>query len=211
MDRYRIAYVDERADERDEFERYAAEDFDIELIEPLEDIDELVEELLSLGVDAIVTDYNLFEYNKKIKYDGVDLVDKIQEIREGFPCFVLTSYDEEAAQQSDDVNRVYVKEVLNDNGGKLSFKERIRIQIKHYHNKIERAKEEHAHLSDLNDQGKLDASAEQRLIELDDFIENCLNKKAATPSTFKETQNIAKLSKLIDSTKELMKILEEKK
>ena len=210
MDKYKIAYIDEREEDRADFERYAAEDFEIELLEPTVDINDLVEDIFSGDIDAVITDFNLCEYNATIKYDGLDVVKQILAIRDNFPCFVLTSFDEDAAQHSEDVNVVYVKNEMNDNSGKLPFKERVRLQIMHYRKKLNDAKEEHLYLTELSNKQELDVALESRLIELDNFIEKSLNKSASTPTAFKESHNATKLSELIDSTKELLKHLEDK-
>ena len=79
---------------------------------PQETKEEMIDSIIKINPDAVITDFMLNEYKETIKYNvpynGVELVKSFVELREGFPCFVLTSFDDNAIRQSEDVNIVYV-------------------------------------------------------------------------------------------------------
>ena len=120
---YKILFIDEEKETLEDFEDFV-EGFSakIELTAitklPLADKEEMIELIINLAPDALISDFRLNEmktdidYN--IPYNGVELVEEFQSIRTDFPCFVLTALDDEAVNQSEDVNIVYVKNILHN-------------------------------------------------------------------------------------------------
>jgi hypothetical protein len=203
MEKYRIAYVDENPEEIRLFQRYASDDFDVIPLEPPAELENLIEEILESNVLAVISDYNLTEYNKVARYDGVDVITAFLEVKPAFPTFVLTSYDESAADESSDVNMVYTKKVLYESQG-MPFKERIRKQIQHYIQRVDAAKAELLTLIEKAREGTLSLLEEERLIDLDNFLEMSINAKCALPKHLKLPSNADKLSEIIESTKLLL-------
>ena len=203
MEKYRIAYVDENPEEIRQFQRYASDDFEVVPFEPPENLKEIVDLILDNKVLALISDYNLTEYNNIARYDGVDVVREFLKFKPGFPTFVLTSYDEDAANESSDVNVVYTKKVLNQDLG-IPFKERIRKQIQHYLQKIESSRKELSELLKKRESEKLTMQEEEKLLELDSFIEQSINAECALPKDLKVPSNADKLSEILKSTRELI-------
>ena len=111
---YKIAYIDENVDDRDTFQNYfkyssSAQSFELEVIEPEHPLDAFVVNLLEGHYQAFIIDFFLGEKNSKIKYDGWDLAQRILDVRENFPVFILTAREDDALMGSDDVNIVYEK------------------------------------------------------------------------------------------------------
>ena len=79
--------------------------------------------------DAIITDHKLNEENSNIQFDGIDLVEAILKRRIDFPCFILTSFDDEAVRDGEDVNIVYIKGLMESDeekeGHKAKFIDKI--------------------------------------------------------------------------------------
>lgn len=73
----------------------------------------MLNEIDKIHPDAIIVDYQLNDKKEDIRYNvcynGVELLNAIHNQLSDFPSFVLTSYDGEAVEDSDDVNFVYVK------------------------------------------------------------------------------------------------------
>lgn len=208
MEKYRIAYIDESPEDIRRFQRYASDDFEVIDFEPPQELENLIELILGSNVMAIVSDYNLTEYNKVAHYDGVDVVNAFIAIKPGFPSFVLTSYDEDAANESSDVNLVYTKEALIESQG-ITFKERIRKQIDHYINKIDDTKNELNELLSKRLREQLTSREEERLIDLDTFLEHSINAECALPKDLKLPSNADKLSEILLSTKQLLEEIKE--
>lgn len=210
MSKYKILYVDEVDSERRRFKTYIYNnDTDQEFITVAPEIDyELevfLENILNENYDAIITDHKLNEEDSNIQFDGIELVEAILKKRIDFPCFILTSFDDEAVREGDDVNIVYIKGLMESDeekeGHKAKFIDKIKNQIKHHRKKIENVKRE---LEELIKKDYLNASDEARLLELDTYLEKVTNTSSALPSHLKNTHNLSELHKMIDNTDKLL-------
>lgn len=210
MSKYKILYVDEVDSERRRFKTYIHNnDVDKEFTTIAPEIDyELeifVEKTLNENYDAIITDHKLNEENSNIQFDGIDLVEAILKKRIDFPCFILTSFDDEAVRDGDDVNIVYIKGLMESDeekeGHKAKFIDKIKNQIKHHRKKIDNTKVE---LEQLIKKDYLNASDEARLLELDTYLEKVTNAPSSLPSHLKSTHNLSELHKMIDNTEKLL-------
>jgi hypothetical protein len=218
---YKILFIDEEKTTLEDFEEFvdkSSSKANIESITmfPLSELDEMVESIIKISPDAIISDYRLNELKTDIKYtvkyNGVDLVEEFQTIRNHFPCFVLTAVDDEAVNSSDDVNIVYVKNLLynkDEGNAKASFLERVISQIEHYKNRIENYKNELADLIEIRKKGEADISIESRIIELDDFLEKSIDGKSVIPPEFKTLSNSNKLDNMLSKVDQLLKKLDE--
>jgi CheY-like chemotaxis protein len=218
---FRILFVDEQQEDIDSFKDYIEEkdlegQFEVLSEYPLENLDDMIDMVLNLHVDAVITDFMLNEYKEEINYnvpyDGSQLVEKIEEERAGFPCFVLTSFDDEAIGRSDDVNIVYIKGILHgtekETKAKATFLDRLKNQIIHYRTRIDTAEKRLIELIEKGNKGELDAHEEEDLIDLDSFIEKSLNKKYALPKIIKDKDESKSLSELINAVDQLKKKIE---
>lgn len=204
--RYKILFVDEESEQQDKFMNYfeAACPEDVACCEfPLPTIEDMIDRIWSLCPDAIVTDFRLNEIREDIdytvKYDGMELLKAIRKERGDFPCFVITSFADEAVDDSDDVNLVYEKDVLKsaDCNAKVSFAERIIRQIDKYKLRINEAKHTLAGLIDKRLSGVADVYDEERIIELDTFLECALGSRESVPKELKRLSNLDRLNELI--------------
>jgi CheY-like chemotaxis protein len=220
---YKIVYIDECQDDIEAFLDYfedndSKNDFNIETLFPVESIEEMIDLIFQKSPDAIISDFQLNEYKTTVKYNvpytGVQLSEKIFEEKHRYPCFVLTSYDDDAIKKSQDVNIVYIKDILHGINGKsnaqANFLGIIKHQILHYRSRISNAEKELLELIKKSNTKDLNAEEEARLLELDDFIEKSTNKKSALPNQLKGTKNLDALHALIANTDELLKELKRK-
>lgn len=220
---YHVVFIDESQEDMDGFVDYIdgtnfADLLVIKTIPPLSKVENLVEQIFEMGVDAIVVDYNLnefkelFDYN--VPYTGVNLVEEVLSRREAFPCFVITHFDDDAIKSSHDVNVVYQKDILHgaEKKGeqKATFADRIMQQIEHYKVRIKKAESEFNNLVHQGRERKLNADEESRLYELDGFLERAAHKHATIPESLKDTSMKADLHKLIMNTDKLLEDLDEK-
>lgn len=115
--KYKILFVDEEQETLDEFLDYVERSPHKGNIEamtelPLSSLDEMVEYIIKLNPDALITDFRLNDsresINYNVPYNGVELVRAFQGIRGHFPCFVMTAFDDQAVSKSEDVNIVYI-------------------------------------------------------------------------------------------------------
>ncbi len=220
---YKILFVDEENDTLQDFEEFVDKSASKAKIEPitmlpLAELDDMIEKIIKISPDAIISDFRLNELKTDIKYtvkyNGVDLVEEFQSIRNHFPCFVLTAVDDEAVSNSDDVNIVYVKNLIyNKEEGKgkakAGFLERVISQIEHYKARIQSSQTELAELIEIRRKGEADISIENRIIELDDFLEKTIDGKSVIPAEFKTLTNSSRLDSILNKVDQLLKKLEE--
>ena len=176
----------------------------------------MVGHVFSLHCDAIVVDFMLNEYKEKINYNvpynGTELVERILQEREDFPCFVMTSFDDDAIGESEDVNIVYIKGILHgtekETTAKATFLDRVKSQIIHYRTKIIEAENRLIQLIKESKNRQLDAHEEDEIIYLDGLIEKSLDRKYALPTSPKRKSESKSLSELLQAVDNLTKKLE---
>lgn len=220
---YKIIFIDEQQSDIDDFKDYvdatnSNEKFEVIGEFPQEELDEMIQVIIKHNPDAVVTDFMLNEYKEAVKYNvpynGVQLVQEMLSIRESFPCFVMTSFDDNAIKASDDVNLVYIKDILHgsekETNAKANFLERVESQIVHYKTKIANAEKELYRLLELRNSEKATIEDEEEIIRLDHFLERSIDKRNAIPEEYKSLSNTKRLTEIISKVDELLKKVEKK-
>lgn len=210
---YKVLFVDEEIAQQDLFIRHFKSIFpDIkpscEL--PLGSLDAMVDKIWALCPDAIITDFQLNEIKEDIqytvKYNGIELLKAVRKRRAYFPCFVMTSFDDEAVNVSDDVNLVYGKSQLwtTHENEKVSFAARVIQQIDKYRARVKNAELELSSLLAKRKTEDVNVYDEDRIIELDTFLERALDGQDSVPKELKKFTNLDRLNKLIGKVDELL-------
>lgn len=212
---YKIIFIDEEKGQHEWFAEY----FDrhnkggietITYLFPGTSIEEMIGTMDEHHPDAIIADFLLNDMREDINYNvpytGVDIVQAYQHRRPQFPCFILTSKDDDALNESSDVNMIYLKGTLNKEmeNAKVSFYDRVIRQIQAYRNSIDSAQLEIEQLIEKRRSGRTSRQEDQRLIELDNFIEKSLDRESAIPDEMKKPDNIDKLSSMVAKLDELL-------
>lgn len=219
---YRILFIDEEQETFDYFLDYvdnysSKEKIEVVTLFPLESKEETIEEIFKINPDAVITDFMLNDIKTDIRhnvpYNGVELMESLLEVREDFPFFVLTSFDDVAVSESDDVNKIYTKNILHNNKeeskAKAKFLDRVLHQIIHYKSKLEDSQKELIELIELRNSGKATIADEEKLIKLDDFLERSIDKRSSIPENYKNLSNFDRLGKLIEKVDTLLKKVDE--
>lgn len=219
---YKLLYIDEDKEQIENFLNYIDDTntnniFNVISELPMGELDEMIEKILKINPDVIVSDFLLNEnigalgYN--VPYNGVELVEEFLTIRYKFPCFVLTAKDQDALSDSEDVNLVYTKSLMTteieDSKAKVKFTDRLIKQIEHYRARITEAQTELQALSEIRKNGDADFKIESRIIELDNFLEKSIDATNSVPSEFKEFSNTKRLDNILDKVDELLKKLDD--
>lgn len=221
---YKVLFIDEQQDDIDTFKDYVEKTNTTESIEviseyPLATLEEMVQHIFKLNPDAVISDFMLNEYKDEVTYNvpynGVELVNEVLAIRKGFPCFVMTSFDDTAIKESDDVNIVYIKDILHkpekDTGAKANFLERVEKQIQRYKTRIQEAETKLTELIQLKKEGSATLSQEQEIIDLDHFLEMAVDNRNVIPIEYKSLSNISRLEAIINKVDSLLEKVERKK
>lgn len=199
-----IVYVDEIEDERANFytDAFNSKRFsEIHLVPPSAELDDIMACLLDMHFDALVTDFNLSEA-AVVNYNGGDLVERFLTVKREFPCFIRTTYDDDAMGSTDDVNRVYSKALPEDHNLGRNLFERIARQIDRHRNKVVEWQEEFEALLAMPTDART-AIEIQRILELDNWIEASTGGDSALPSAAKE--GLLKKEGLFEKEGELLK------
>lgn len=220
---YNIVFIDEAQEDVDNFLDYIegfniSERLSVKTLLPLPVVEDLVEQIFEHRFDAVIVDFrlnelrDLIDYN--VPYNGVELVEEILAHREGFPCFVITHFDDDAIKSSHDVNVVYQKDILygseKKTDQKASFVDRIIQQIGHYKSRIAGAEERFNELITQSRANQLNADEEHELKELDRFLERASFKHGAIPDSLKDASIKEDIHKLIANTDKLLEKLDGK-
>ena len=216
--KYKILFIDEEKRQQDEFADFMDHYQDrVELVcrYPLSTKEATISMIDELHPDAIVSDFKLNDIKDDIKYnvsfDGSELMDAYLDERPGFPCFVLTSFDDEAIYRSHDLNIVYLKRDLHPSkDDKITFADRIIQKIVSYQTEITNAQERLNVLMELRRNGQATSKDEQELVELDSYLERSLGQKTQVPAGMKELSNMSRLNELIGKADAILAKLEGK-
>lgn len=217
MTKFKIAYVDESREEIEKFQRFCYPNFDVVPIYPNPSKDKTCSEILENHVDAVICDFEFSEQMSDIKYDGTDLITLILSKREGFPVFILTSFEDEAMRKGDDVNIIYEKgeKYITDETGKISrnesLLERIKLQIEKYKHKLETDERRILELIAESNKRILNSAEIEELAELDSKIEKTLDIESRIPNILRESKEASDLSELLKRVDELANKLDSKK
>lgn len=208
---FKVAYIDEMDSDIRSFKRSvllrANEKFDVVSIKPKADIHETVSLIFENFVDAVVADFRLSEEDPTIHYNGSDLIKEVLFIREDFPVFILTSFEDDAVDKGFDVNIVYEKIDVQETS---KFFDKVILQIKKYKAKIESAEIRILELTEKRKTTPLTNSEEEELLELDYLIEKSLDKKSKIPIDLKDSTNSDRLKELINKADEIIEAINKK-
>lgn len=205
--KFKIAYIDEDQSDIRRFQRFSYNFFEVVPIIPKDSIEETCNEILESHVDAIVSDFEFTEQISTVHYDGTDLVSLFLKKREGFPVFILTSYEDDAISKGEDVNIIYEKKEMDEGE---QFLERVKAQIEKYKHKLETNEKRLLGLIAESKKRKLDALEREELAELDSKIEKALDKESRISNILREDKEASELSELLKKVDELAKSLGKK-
>lgn len=205
--KYKIAYIDEDQSDTRRFQRFSYNFFEVVPIIPKDSIEDTCNEILENHVDAIVSDFDFAEQLSNVHYDGTDLVSLFLKKREGFPVFILTSYEDDAISKGEDVNIIYEKKEMDEGE---QFLERVKAQIEKYKHKLETDEKRLLELIAESKKRKLDALEKEELAELDSKIEKALDKESRISNILRDDKEASELSELLKKVDELAKSLGKK-
>jgi HPt (histidine-containing phosphotransfer) domain-containing protein len=205
--KYKIAYIDEDQTDTRRFQRFSYNFFEVVPIIPKDSIEDTCNEILDNHVDAIVSDFDFAEQLSTVHYDGTDLVSLFLKKREGFPVFILTSYEDDAISKGEDVNIIYEKKEMDEGE---QFLERVKAQIEKYKHKLETDETRLLELIAESKKRKLDALEKEELAELDSKIEKALDKESRISNILRDDKEASELSELLKKVDELAKSLGKK-
>lgn len=200
MSKYKVLYIDEQEEERELFEQLEDSSLEILTMHPYPSEEEMMKFIWSDNFDAVVVDYGLMKGDPNIKYNGSDILFKINEEREDFPALIFTQdlTQDNGVDEIVPSTKILLKDDLERRGTE-SIRRKIKSYIKFYQRENEQLSRE---LNELiakrrkQDNHLSDADLE-RLNYLDTKIERRLNGKRMFPNLLKNSKNFQELNELI--------------
>lgn len=162
--------------------------------------DEMVSKVYEIKPDALIIDYKLSS-QQNIAYSGVSLAEAIDTKLHDFPIFILTSFQDDVySKECFDVYQVFdFERYIGDQNERLEINSKIVEQIRKYTRMILQWKRELAELIPLKGTS---AAIDDRIVELDTWIENSIDGTSAlSPKTKRDlgSNHIQTLIEKIDA------------
>lgn len=142
------------------------------------DIEEIITEVIEKNINALLIDYQLSSYESHVDYSGVDLADKTDNRFLGFPIFVLTSFEAELYKHEvfDSYKVFDFARYMDDDRERVELNKKIIEQFLKRNREIEIKKNE---LNELLKQTDRSPEMDDRIVDLDDFLERSLDGESA--------------------------------
>lgn len=142
------------------------------------DMDEVLEQIVENKIDVLVIDYKLSSYETLVDYTGVKFANRANEKFLDFPIFVLTSFETELyKQESFNAYQVFDYErYMSESAERIEVNRKIIEQYLKYRKHIEDCKKE---LNELLPREGESREIDNRILELDDFLEKSLDGDSA--------------------------------
>lgn len=214
---YRILIVDERADDIDEFKNMfeLAKDFEVFGLDHLESDEDLFHFIRENEIDAVAIDFKLRELHSSFTKNGDTYLKELLDTFENFPTFILTNNVSDAKDHQIDPFKIIDKDVISvdmddeeQQAAALELIDNIRYLINNYRAALESKENELATLIEKQNSGAALTETElQRMIELDNDLENSISKKLRIPSSWKSPTGLEKLSHFVEQTEEILEEL----
>jgi hypothetical protein len=203
-----LVYIDEQPEQRHAIHRAAALSnfFDqnaVVTLHPSPTLTETIAAIEDLDCKVLISDYMLSEYAPDVTFLGTELVAKYQELHLGFPCFVTTSFAQDAADKLSDLDLIYTKSEVLDTTQPLPFFRRVRKKIEEYDRKIGGYSIRHADLLLKLRTGKITGPETNELLDIDGMLERMLHAESAMTPDLKRLA-MKPMSDLISKTEELI-------
>lgn len=197
----KLAFNDENGNLiKDKYKDITLEPFEIPLNKNL---DTMIENILLYKPDALIIDFKLSSL-QNISYSGAILAQALDKKMKGFPIFILTSYQDDLyAKESIDVYQVFdFERYINEQLERFEINSKIVEQIKKYNTTLEKWKKE---LTELISHMGENISFDERILELDNLIENSIDGVSSLSSKLKkDLWDTSKIQQLIDKINNLI-------
>ena len=162
--------------------------------------EDMVQKVYETKPDALIIDYKLSS-QQNIAYTGISLASAIDAKLHDFPIFILTSFQDDVfSKECFDVYQVFdFERYIGDQKERLEINSKIVEQIRKYNRTILQWKSELAQLLPLRGSN---VSVDERIVELDTWIENSIDGTSALSPKMKrdlDSNHILALIAKIDS------------
>jgi len=199
MIRLKQGVSEAKSEKREKYSNYELQPVEIEI---KENITEMIEQGVELGVNCVLIDYKLSSY-KNVHYTGIEIAKSFDEVLYDFPIFILTSYEDDLF--SNEIFNAYqvfdFARYLGETSERIELNYKIIEQILKTDKQKQQWEQEIKKLLPLA--GKSE-EVDSKLLELDTKLEKSINGYYALPDKMKKDLNSNKLTELIDKIDKIL-------
>ena len=132
--KYNIGYLDEEEQWRLTARNGLISDFKVSVLDLPQSSDMIWPVVLEKNLDALIVDFRLFE-SGEVTYNGNDIIKEVQRHNQHFPLFIMTSYENDAFSQCEDVLIIRDKRMFQNEEELVRFKHTLMGRLDAYYNK----------------------------------------------------------------------------
>jgi len=212
--KYKLAYIDEDDGWLNTFYQTFKGDFEILKIkaDSMTTLDDIVNTVFENEVDGLVTDY-LLDETGEVDFNGNKIVDAIRSYKPHFPAIMLTSYEPQAISQTEDVNIINGKDILDgENKERLEIlRIKIKSNIDRYYSLIENTESRIEELVEKRNNNDLELKEEEELTKLFIILDELEPEGKDIPANLIKDEAITKLNEFVSQTREILDELKKAK
>lgn len=131
---YIVGYLDEEEQWRLTARNGLRPDFKVVVLDMVQTPDQIWSAILENKLDALIVDFRLFE-SGEVTYDGNDIIQEVQRHNLHFPLFIMTSYENDAFSQCEDVLIIRDKSMFQNDEELARFKQTLKGRLDAYFKK----------------------------------------------------------------------------
>lgn len=209
---YKLGYLDDDKGNRTSFARQFEKDFELDVIEDLNEVktlNDLLERIEQNGLDALAIDFQLAG-SGDLPYNGDEVVEYFNNNKKYFPVFMVTSFVSDALNRMYDVYLVNDKEKVENDEYRGQLIQNVNNSIAAYQRRVSAIQDKAMSLEEKQKtKDGLSLEEEHELLNLHLEL-NAIDPKANHISAKQlQTKPLKDLQELVQNSRELLKSLSE--
>lgn len=209
---YKLGYLDDDKGNRTSFARQFEKDFELDVIEDLNEVktlNDLLERIEQNGLDALAIDFQLAG-SGDLPYNGDEVVEYFNNNKKYFPVFMVTSFVSDALNRMYDVYLVNDKEKVENDEYRGQLIQNVNNSIAAYQRRVSAIQDKAMSLEEKQKtKDGLSLEEEHELLNLHLEL-NAIDPKANHISAEQlQTEPLKDLQELVQNSRELLKSLSE--
>lgn len=209
---YKLGYLDDDKGNRTSFARQFEKDFELDVIEDLNEVktlNDLLERIEQNGLDALAIDFQLAG-SGDLPYNGDEVVEYFNNNKKYFPVFMVTSFVSDALNRMYDVYLVNDKEKVENDEYREQLIQNVNNSIAAYQRRVSAIQDKAMSLEEKQKtKDGLSLEEEHELLNLHLEL-NAIDPKANHISAEQlQTKPLKDLQELVQNSRELLKSLSE--
>lgn len=163
---YIVGYLDEEEQWRLTARNGLMPDFKVAVLDLVQEPDQIWPVIIEKKLNALIVDFRLFE-SGEVTYTGNDIIKAVQRHNLHFPLFIMTSYENDAFSQCEDVLIIRDKSMFRDEKELARFKQTLKGRLDAYYRKKDTCKQR---LLELNKLSTLDQPLKEEKYKIELYL-----------------------------------------